>query len=194
MGWRALSRIPIAVALCAACGDEALAPAAVPVVVAEVAQKDVPITMEWIGTTQGAVDAVIRAQVSGYLISREYSEGTQVKKDALLFRIDPRSYQAALEQARGDLGRRAGWPRRRRARTWRATRRSPSRVRSASRSSTTPCRRRAPARPPCRPRAPRWTRRSSISRSPRSARRSTGSRAWRARRSETWSARATPIR
>ena len=49
--------------------------------------------------------AEIRAQVSGYLISRDYAEGTQVAKDALLFKIDPRPYQAALDQARGDLGR-----------------------------------------------------------------------------------------
>jgi membrane fusion protein (multidrug efflux system) len=88
------------------CGEEAAPPpAAVDVVVAEVVQKDVPITMEWIGTTEGAIDAEIRAQVSGYLVSRDYAEGTEVEKGALLFRIDPRPYQAALEQARGDLGR-----------------------------------------------------------------------------------------
>jgi membrane fusion protein (multidrug efflux system) len=93
-------------ALCPACApDVAAPPPPVDVVVAPVAQKDVPITMEWIGTTEGAVDAEIRAQVSGYLISRDYAEGTEVAKDALLFKIDPRPYQAALEQARGDLGR-----------------------------------------------------------------------------------------
>jgi membrane fusion protein (multidrug efflux system) len=91
--------------LCLACGGEPPPPAAVDVVVADVVQKDVPITMEWIGTTEGAVDAEIRAQVSGYLISRDYAEGTEVEKDALLFRVDPRTYQAALDQARGDLGR-----------------------------------------------------------------------------------------
>jgi membrane fusion protein (multidrug efflux system) len=89
----------------AACSETAPAPAPVEVVVGEVAQKDVPITMEWIGTTEGAVDAEIRAQVSGYLVSRDYEEGTEVARDALLFRIDPRPYQAALDQARGDLGR-----------------------------------------------------------------------------------------
>ncbi|HEY8122339.1 MAG TPA: efflux RND transporter periplasmic adaptor subunit [Myxococcota bacterium] len=95
----------LAAALWVACSDEAPPPPVTDVVVAAVEQKDVPITMEWIGTTEGAVDAEIRAQVSGYLISRDYSEGTEVKKGALLFRIDPRSYQATLEQARGDLGR-----------------------------------------------------------------------------------------
>jgi membrane fusion protein (multidrug efflux system) len=93
-------------ALCVACTPDVSAPPPpVDVIVAAVAKKDVPITMEWIGTTEGAVDAEIRAQVSGYLISRDYSEGTQVAKDALLFKIDPRPYQAALEQALGDLGR-----------------------------------------------------------------------------------------
>ena len=92
--------------LCTSCTPDVSAPPPpVDVVVADVAQKDVPITMEWIGTTEGAVDAEIRAQVSGYLISRDYNEGTEVAKDALLFKIDPRPYQAALEQARGDLGR-----------------------------------------------------------------------------------------
>jgi membrane fusion protein (multidrug efflux system) len=93
-------------ALSLACGEEVPpAPPPVDVVVADVVQKDVPISWEQIGTIEGAVDAEIRAQVSGYLISRDYAEGTEVKQDALLFRIDPRSYQAALEQARGDLGR-----------------------------------------------------------------------------------------
>jgi membrane fusion protein (multidrug efflux system) len=92
--------------LCLACGQEAPPqPPPVDVVVADVVQKDVPITMEQIGTIEGAVDAEIRAQVSGYLISRDYAEGTEVEKGALLFQIDPRAYQAALEQARGDLGR-----------------------------------------------------------------------------------------
>ena len=102
----AFPAICLALAFSLACGEEAPPPPApVDVVVADVVQKDVPITMEWIGTTEGAVDAEIRAQVSGYLISRDYAEGTEVKQGALLFRIDPRLYQAALDQARGDLGR-----------------------------------------------------------------------------------------
>jgi membrane fusion protein (multidrug efflux system) len=75
------------------------------VVVAPVVQRDVAVSSEWIGTTEGAVDAEIRAQVSGYLIAREYEEGTQVREGDVLFRIDPRISQAALDQARGDLGR-----------------------------------------------------------------------------------------
>lgn len=89
-----------------ACGEPAAPPPPpVDVVVAPVVQRDVPITSEWIGTTEGAVDAEIRAQVPGYLIAREYAEGTIVKKGDVLFRVDPRSARAALDQARGDLGR-----------------------------------------------------------------------------------------
>jgi membrane fusion protein (multidrug efflux system) len=75
------------------------------VVVAPVVQRDVPVTSEWIGTTEGTVDAEIRAQVSGYLVSRDYQEGRLVRSGDLLFRIDPRPFQAALDQAKGDLGR-----------------------------------------------------------------------------------------
>jgi membrane fusion protein (multidrug efflux system) len=89
-----------------ACGEAAPPPQQpVDVVVAGVAQRDVPISMEWIGTTEGAVDAEIRAQVAGYLISRDYAEGTAVQEGARLFRIDPRPFQAALDQASGDLER-----------------------------------------------------------------------------------------
>jgi membrane fusion protein (multidrug efflux system) len=98
--------VGLALLLCLACGEEAPPPPPpVDVVVAEVVRKDVPITVEWIGTTEGTVDAEIRAQVSGYLISRDYAEGTEVKEGQLLFQVDPRPYRAALDQARGDLGR-----------------------------------------------------------------------------------------
>jgi membrane fusion protein (multidrug efflux system) len=89
-----------------ACGDAPpAAPPPVDVVVAPVVQRDVAVTTEWIGTTEGAVDAEIRAQVSGYLIAREYEEGTLVREGDVLFRIDPRLSQAARDQARGDVGR-----------------------------------------------------------------------------------------
>lgn len=96
----------LAALLAAACGEATPpAPPPVEVVVQPVVQRDVAVTSEWIGTTEGAVDAEIRAQVSGYLVAREYKEGTLVAKDEVLFRIDPRTYRAALEQARADLGR-----------------------------------------------------------------------------------------
>src|SRR5208337_789530 len=74
--------------------------------VMEVIQKDVPIQHEWVGTTDGMVNATIRAQVTGYLIRQNYKEGDIVKKGQVLFEIDPRPFQAALDQTTGDLARR----------------------------------------------------------------------------------------
>jgi len=88
-----------------ACSEAAPPPQPVDVVVADVGRRDVPITMEWIGTSEGAVDAEIRAQVAGYLVSQDYAEGTAVQEGGLLFRIDPRPFQAVLDGARGDLER-----------------------------------------------------------------------------------------
>lgn len=90
--------------LLAAC-DPGQPPAPSPpeVLVVEAAARDVPLIYEWLGTTEGFVDASVRAQVSGYLIARDYREGQLVKKGDLLFRIDPRPFQAALDQAQGQL-------------------------------------------------------------------------------------------
>ena len=71
--------------------------------VATVEQKDVPVYGEWIGTLAGQVNADVKAQVSGYLLTRKYKEGSYVKKGQLLFEIDPRPFQAALDQAKGQL-------------------------------------------------------------------------------------------
>ena len=77
---------------------------AAPVVeVIGVIQMDVPLYSEWTASTDGFVNATIRAQVQGYLTSRDYGEGDFVKKGQVLFRIDPRPFQAALEQAKGHL-------------------------------------------------------------------------------------------
>jgi membrane fusion protein (multidrug efflux system) len=73
------------------------------VMVAQVKQKDVPIYGEWIGTLDGFVNADVRAQVTGYLIRQPYQEGALVSKGQLLFEIDPRPFQAALDQAEGQL-------------------------------------------------------------------------------------------
>jgi membrane fusion protein (multidrug efflux system) len=95
-----------AICLALACGSgEPPAPPAPEVLVVEVAAHDVPVTFEWLGTTEGSVDADIRAQVAGYLVSRDYREGSRVEPGDLLFRIDPRPFQAALDQAQGELGR-----------------------------------------------------------------------------------------
>ena len=80
------------------------APPASPVVeVVQVEQKDVPIYGEWIGTLDGLVNADVRAQVTGYLQRQAYQEGAFVRKGDLLFQIDPRPFQAALDQAEGQL-------------------------------------------------------------------------------------------
>src|ERR1700726_1160834 len=71
--------------------------------VVQVEQKDVPIFGEWIGTLDGFTNADVRAQVTGYLMRQGYQEGAFVKKGQLLFQIDPRPFQAALDQAAGQL-------------------------------------------------------------------------------------------
>ncbi len=71
--------------------------------VVEVAQKDVPIYSEWIGTLDGFTNADVRAQVSGYLLRQGYQEGAFVKQGQLLFQIDPRPFQAVLDQVEGQL-------------------------------------------------------------------------------------------
>src|SRR5262249_7367461 len=74
-----------------------------PVKVAPVVQRDVPIYGEWVGTTLGYVTAQIRAHVQGYLISQNYKEGTVVKQGDLLFQIDPRQFQNAVNQSKAAL-------------------------------------------------------------------------------------------
>jgi RND family efflux transporter MFP subunit len=71
--------------------------------VVQVEKKDVPIYAEWIGTLDGLVNADVRAQVTGYLLKQGYQEGALVKQGQLLFQIDPRPFQAALDQAEGQL-------------------------------------------------------------------------------------------
>ena len=92
------------------CGNQASPKAATPppppeVLVTEVMQQDVPIYFEWIGTTEGNVNAQIRPRVQGSLRLRDYREGSLVKAGQLMFAIDPSEYQAALNQAMGDLRR-----------------------------------------------------------------------------------------
>src|SRR5713226_8423080 len=71
--------------------------------VAQVEQKDVPIFGEWIGTLDGFTNADVKAQVTGYLLRQGYQEGAFVNKGQLLFEIDPRPFQATLDQAQGQL-------------------------------------------------------------------------------------------
>jgi membrane fusion protein (multidrug efflux system) len=78
-------------------------PGTVDVEVVQVQKEDVPIYAEWIGTLDGLVNADVRAQVTGYLLKQGYQEGAFVKQGQLLFQIDPRPFQAALDQAEGQL-------------------------------------------------------------------------------------------
>jgi membrane fusion protein (multidrug efflux system) len=71
--------------------------------VAPVEQRNVPIYGEWIGTLTGQVNADVKGQVTGYLLTRKYKEGSFVRKGQILFEIDPRPFQAALDQARSQL-------------------------------------------------------------------------------------------
>jgi len=77
-------------------------PAAPPeVLVTPVTEKNVPIYGDWVATLDGYVNANIQPQVTGYLVEQKYREGSFVKKGDILFEIDPRPFQAALDQARG---------------------------------------------------------------------------------------------
>lgn len=78
-------------------------PQSIDVEVVEVQQKDVPIYGQWIGTLDGFVNADVKVQVTGYLLRQEYKEGWLVRKGQLLFQIDPRPFQAALDQAKAQL-------------------------------------------------------------------------------------------
>jgi len=78
-------------------------PALPDVEVLQVQQEDIPIYGEWIGTLDGLVNADVRAQVTGYLLKQGYEEGRFVKQGQLLFQIDPRPFQAALDQVQGQL-------------------------------------------------------------------------------------------
>src|ERR1700720_2565494 len=78
-------------------------PPAPEVLVTTVAPKDVPRVLERVATLDGFINANINAQVQGYIVSRDYQEGSVVKKGDLLFQIDPRPFEAALAQAKGTL-------------------------------------------------------------------------------------------
>lgn len=71
--------------------------------VAAVTHADIPIYHEWVGVLDGKVNAHIRAQVTGYLLTQNYTEGEPIKKGDLLFEIDPRPFQATLDQTKGQL-------------------------------------------------------------------------------------------
>jgi RND family efflux transporter MFP subunit len=87
------------------CGKTNAAPAipAPEVEVASVVQKDVPIVSQWVATLDGFVNAQIQPQVTGYIIRQTYKEGSFVRKGQILFHIDPRPFQAVLDQANAQV-------------------------------------------------------------------------------------------
>ncbi|WP_238525670.1 MULTISPECIES: efflux RND transporter periplasmic adaptor subunit [Acidobacterium] len=98
--------LPLLVAGCSGKKQAAANPHAMgpfPVTVMAVQQKNVPIYGDWIGNLAGYVTANIQPQVSGYLIRQDYKEGSPVHKGQVLFQIDPRPFQATLDQAKGQL-------------------------------------------------------------------------------------------
>jgi RND family efflux transporter MFP subunit len=93
------------IGLSASCKEEKAEATAGPpqVAVVMVQHRDVPVYQEWVGTLAGEVNAMISAQVSGYLVKRDYTEGTVVKKDQILFQIDPAPFQASLAMTQAQL-------------------------------------------------------------------------------------------
>lgn len=87
------------------CSSGKAAPAAPPtmVEVANVVQQDTPIYSEWIAVLDGFVNAQIQPHVSGYIVRQNYKEGSVVRKGEVLFEIDPRPFQAALDQVKAQL-------------------------------------------------------------------------------------------
>ena len=102
-----LGVLTLSAGILSGCAKKEAAPAgpppAMPVSVVKVQETDVPITGEWVGTMDGYVNAQIQPQAAGYLISQNYREGSQVAKDQVLFEIDPRPFQAVLDQAEGQV-------------------------------------------------------------------------------------------
>ena len=89
----------------AGCGDSRPgAPAPIPIVKVEpVVERDVPISVEYVGTLVGYINAQIRARVAGHLMSQNYTEGSLVKAGDVMFQVDPRPFQASLDQAEANL-------------------------------------------------------------------------------------------
>lgn len=96
----------VGVVAIAGCFGKEEAPAAAPpeVLVATVEQQDVPVGLEAVGQTRGSEEVEIRARVEGFLQSTNFTEGQPVKRGDLLYVIDPRPFEAAVSQARGQLG------------------------------------------------------------------------------------------
>ncbi len=105
-----LVALVVAGTLIAGCKKEVKVSGPTDVDVAEAVKQDVQVVREWVGSMDGSVNAVIRAQVQGYLIKQMYTEGQLVKKGQAMFQIDPRTFQAALAQTKADVAqKKARW-------------------------------------------------------------------------------------
>jgi RND family efflux transporter MFP subunit len=111
----ALAAIGLVLALCSCSADASsagkksqAAPPPLKVEVVTVIQRDVPVYGDWVATLDGYVNANIQPQVSGYLIRQTYREGSEVHTGDVLFQIDPRPFQAVLDQAKGQLAQARG--------------------------------------------------------------------------------------
>ncbi|QOY90171.1 efflux RND transporter periplasmic adaptor subunit [Paludibaculum fermentans] len=101
--WAAAILLVLLTAGCTSNSNAARSTPPLTVQTVQVQQRDVPIYGEWLGTLEGMVNADIKAQVSGYIEQQGYSEGSVVTKGQLLFQIDPRPFQAVVDQARAQL-------------------------------------------------------------------------------------------
>lgn len=110
--WAALLVLAISTAELSGCksvqGATSGQTGSMPVTVVKLQQAAVPLKREWVGTLDGYVNAQIQPQVSGYLVRQNYLEGTQIQKGDVLFEIDPRPLQAAVDQVQGQLGQAEG--------------------------------------------------------------------------------------
>jgi len=103
--WQVLVLLPVSLLPFTGCGNPnaSAPPPPTEVEVAGVSQKDIPIYGEWVATLDGYVNAQIQPQVTGYIIKQTYKEGSFVRKGQMLFQIDPRPFQAVLDQAKAQL-------------------------------------------------------------------------------------------
>jgi membrane fusion protein (multidrug efflux system) len=97
----------LALLLLTGCQSKEKKPEAGPpeVLIAAAVQQDVPIYNEWVAQLNGPVNAEITPKVQGYLLKQNYQNGFFVKKDQILFELDPRQYEAAVDQAKAGLAR-----------------------------------------------------------------------------------------
>ena len=104
-GFAVVNAIMFVALLLLGCGrkSQQAAPQPPEVLITTVTPRDVPRVLERVATLDGFINANINAQVQGYIVSRDYQEGSVMKKGDLLFQIDPRPFEAALAQAKGTL-------------------------------------------------------------------------------------------